>query len=414
MLAEKRGAVLSCRGIRIGLWMTVIISLSFPTTLCATPKLNIKPKFSTSWRADSNLYYAQDTERDVYTYTLQPGVEVGLETAKSALILDYTLDAYFYDDRDTVPPGEQPSDEDDYIGHTGTLGARYQAFDRLALGLNESFHLTRDPGESDEFSNSVDREKYYINRFEPIVLYEFGRKFSAGLKYRHTKIHYITGDLEDSDENRGVFDLIYNFTPKTSLDFEYQHWEKDYDGFTSDYASNQAKLIFRRQFRILNISLGAGYQNRDFDDNSIEDIDEFTYHLNLDGEGTLANRRSYIGLNIAQNVNDQSPGSNYFIATRFILKGGHEFSRKLSGDVRALYQISDYERTSGLTPDGNIAEREDDTYEISGSLNYMFARWMTFSGTAGFEKRDSNLAGLDYENTFFILKLGFTYDLGRK
>jgi hypothetical protein len=93
MLAEKRGAVMSCRGIRIGLWVTVIISLSFPITLCAAPKLNIKPKFSASWRADSNFYYAQDTERDVYTYTLQPGVEVGLETAKSALILDYTLDA---------------------------------------------------------------------------------------------------------------------------------------------------------------------------------------------------------------------------------------------------------------------------------------------------------------------------------
>jgi hypothetical protein len=374
MLAEKRGAVMSCRGIRIGLWVTVIISLSFPITLCAAPKLNIKPKFSASWRADSNFYYAQDTERDVYTYTLQPGVEV----------------------------------------HTGILQAKYQAFDRLALGLNESFYLTRDPGESDEFSNSVDREKYYINRFEPIALYEFGRKFSAGLKYRHTIIHYTSGDIEDSDENRGVFDLIYNFTTKTSLDFEYQHWKKDYERFTSDYASNQAKLIFRKQFRILTISAGAGYQNRNFDDNSIEDIDVFTYHLNLGGEGTLANRRSYIGLNIAQNANDQSPGSNYFIATRFILKGGHEFSRKLSGDVRALYQISDYERTTGLTPGGNTAEREDDTYEISGSLNYLFARWMTFSGTAGFEKRDSNLAGFDYENTFFILKLGFTYDLGRK
>jgi hypothetical protein len=403
-----------CRGILVLLLAAVIVSISLPMTVLAAPKLNIKPTFSASWRADSNFYYAQDTERDVYTYTLQPGVEVGLETAKSALTLGYTLDAYFYDDRDTVPPGELPSDEDDYIGHTGILQAKYQAFDRLALGLNESFYLTRDPGESDEFSNSVDREKYYINRFEPIALYEFGRKFNAGLKYRHTKIHYTSGDIENSDENRGVFDLIYNFTTKTSLDFEYQHWKKDYERFTSDYASNQAKLIFRKQFRILTISAGAGYQNRNFDDNSIEDIDVFTYHLNLGGEGTLANRRSYIGLNIAQNANDQSPGSNYFIATRFILKGGHEFSRKLSGDVRALYQISDYERTTGLTPGGNTAEREDDTYEISGSLNYLFARWMTFSGTAGFEKRDSNLVGLDYENTFFILKLGFTYDLGRK
>ena len=62
----------------------------------------------------------------------------------------------------------------------------------------------------------------------------------------------------------------------------------------------------------------------------------------------------------------------------------------------------------------NIEDREDDTYEITGNIKYMFARWITFSGTAGFEKRDSNLAGYDYENTFFILKLAFAYDSSRK
>jgi hypothetical protein len=319
-------------------------------------------------------------------------------------MLDYTLDAYYYDDRDPVPPEEQPADDDDYIGHTFTSEARYQAFDRLLLGLNESYYKTRDPAESDPFNNSIDREKYFINRITPFVVYDFGPKFTVRLRYRNTKINYDPSSSEDSTENRGLFNLIYNFTRRSSLDFEFQHWKKDYDAGTSDYSADQGKLIFRKELRIFRISAGAGYQNRSFDDSGLDDIDVFTYHFDLDGEGMLANRRSYVALNVEQNFNDQSTGNNYYTATRFVLSGGHEFSSKLSGDAQASYLIADYE----------LNRRKDDVYELSGSINYKFARWLTFSVTGGIEKRDSNLEGLDYDNTYFIANLEFAYDLGRK
>ena len=389
---------------RLILWTAILISISFPVSICKAQNLNIQPKISASWQVDSNYYLAQDSEREVFTYKLQPGIRVDFEAPKSTLMLDYTLDAYYYDDRDPVPPGEQPTDDDDYIGHTLTSEARYQAFDRLLLGLNESYYKTRDPAESDPFSNSIDREKYYINRITPLVVYEFAPKFSVRLRYRNTKINFDPSSSEDSTENRGIFNLVYNFTRRSSMDFEYQHWKKEYNKGTSDYSANQGKLIFRKQFKIFRISAGAGYQNRSFDDSSLDDIDVFTYNLNIDGEGTLANRRSYVSLNVEQNFNDQSTGNNYYTATRFILRGGHEFSSKLSGDAQASYLIADYE----------LNRRKDDVYELSGSINYKFARWLTFSVTGGIEERDSNLEGLDYDNTYFIANLEFAYDLGRK
>ncbi len=389
---------------RLILWTAILISISFPVSICKAQNLNIQPKISASWQVDSNYYLAQDSEREVFTYKLQPGIRVDFEAPKSTLMLDYTLDAYYYDDRDPVPPGEQPTDDDDYIGHTLTSEARYQAFDRLLLGLNESYYKTRDPAESDPFSNSIDREKYYINRITPFVVYEFAPKFSVRLRYRNTKINFDPSSSEDSTENRGIFNLVYNFTRRSSMDFEFQHWKKEYNKGTSDYSANQGKLIFRKQFKIFRISAGAGYQNRSFDDSSLDDIDVFTYNLNIDGEGTLANRRSYVSLNVEQNFNDQSTGNNYYTATRFILRGGHEFSSKLSGDAQASYLIADYE----------LNRRKDDVYEFSGSINYKFARWLTFSVTGGIEERDSNLEGLDYDNTYFIANLEFAYDLGRK
>ena len=197
-----------------------------------------------------------------------------------------------------------------------------------------------------------------------------------------------------------MFDLVYNFTSRTSFDLELQHWNKEYDVSTSDYSSNQAKLIFKREFGIFNISAGAGYQNRSFDDNSLDDIDVITYNLNFDGEGMLANRKSYISLNVDQNFNDQSFGDNYFTATRFILSGGHEFSSEMSVDAEVSYQIADYERTT----------RKDEAYELSCSISYMFTSWLAFSVTAGNEKRYSNLDGFDYDNTYFVSKLEFAYD----
>ena len=389
---------------RLILWTAILISISFPVSICKAQNLNIQPKISASWQVDSNYYLAQDSEREVFTYKLQPGIRVDFEAPKSTLMLDYTLDAYYYDDRDPVPPGEQPTDDDDYIGHTLTSEARYQAFDRLLLGLNESYYKTRDPAESDPFSNSIDREKYYINRITPFVVYEFAPKFSVRLRYRNTKINFDPSSSEDSTENRGIFNLVYNFTRRSSMDFEFQHWKKEYNKGTSDYSANQGKLIFRKQFKIFRISAGAGYQNRSFDDSSLDDMDVFTYNLNIDGEGKLANRRSYVSLNVEQNFNDQSTGNNYYTATRFILRGGHEFSSKLSGDAQASYLIADYE----------LNRRKDDVYEFSGSINYKFARWLTFSVTGGIEERDSNLEGLDYDNTYFIANLEFAYDLGRK
>ena len=86
------------------------------------------------------------------------------------------------------------------------------------------------------------------------MVYDFGPKFTVRLQYRRTDINYSPDDIEDSIEDRGLFNLVYNFTRRSSMDFEFQYWEKDYDAGTSDYSANQTKLIFKKQLRIFKIS----------------------------------------------------------------------------------------------------------------------------------------------------------------
>lgn len=393
------------------------IVLSFSVECLAAAKIVIKPKVSASWQVDKNYYRAEAIDREVSAYLVQPGIEFGVETAKSRLLLDYTLNSYTYDDKDTVPPGEQPADEGDYVGHTGVLKARTRPFDRLLLGLDDSYYKTRDPGQSDRFSNAVDRDKYFINRLTPLLFYEFGPTFTAGLRYRNTETDYSLDTREDSTEHRGMFDLIYNFTRTASLDLEYQRWERDYDLTTSDYSSAQIKLIFRRQFKYFSFEAGGGNHDREFDNPALNDIDVFTYRLAIMGQNPPAperNPRSHITFAAEQNFNDSGIGDKYFKAHRFSLNAGHVFKEKILVNIKGYYQISDYERTTGLTPEGNTELREDKTYNISGGLGYMFTDWLTFSVTTGYEDRDSNLAGYDYDNRYYMAKIDLSYNLGSR
>jgi len=380
-------------------------------------KVTIKPKVSASWKADNNFFKAETNEREVYTYRLKPGVEIGYETAKSLISLNYTLDLHEYDDQDPLLPGWQPADRADYTGHTGVLKARTRSTDRLTLGLDESFLKTRDSGASDRFSNSTDRDEFSINRVTPSIFYDFGAKFSAGLRYRHTDTDYDLVTREDSVEKRPMFDIIYNLDSTTSLDLEYQHWERDYSLATSDYTSDQAKLIIRKQFKYFALEAGGGHHERDFDDPALQDIDVFTFRAGLIGQNPPAPEampRSHIAIVAERNYNDSGTGDSYFTANRLILNAGHVFMEKLPFNIKASYQNSDYERTFGVTPAGTTALRDDDTITVEGSLGYIINDWLLFTVAAGYEDRDSNLAGFDYDNRYCMATLDFSYSLGKR
>jgi hypothetical protein len=400
-------------------WSVAIIALM--VTFCgaglAAGEVTVKPRFAATWRADNNFYRAEALDREVWTYLLQPGVDLGLEAPKSLVSMNLTLNDYTYDDQDPVPPGQQPASKEDYTGHTLVLKARYRPSDRLLLGIEDSNYKTRDPAQSDVFSNSIDREKYTINRLTPQVFYDFGPKFSLGVKYRYTETDYDVATGEDSTEHRAVFDLVYNLTPKTSLDLEYQHWNRDYSVATSDYTSDQINLIVRKQFQYLSLEAGGGYHDRSFDDETVEGIDVFTYRIAVIGQNPPAPEpmpRSYITCALEQNLNDQGIGEEYFTARRFSLDAWRLFREKIVASIGLFYQTSDYERTTGLTPEGTIALREDETSVISGGLGYRYTDWLTLSITAGFEDRESNLAGLSYDNRYYMATLDFTYELGAR
>ncbi|MBN2062106.1 MAG: outer membrane beta-barrel protein [Deltaproteobacteria bacterium] len=395
----------------------ILLITLIPVTALSAGKIIIKPTLSATWKSDSNFFKAETNERDVYTYIFTPGIEFGYTTAKSLVSLKYSLSSHDYNDEDSLRPGWTPADREDYTGHNLNLKMRTRPFKRLTLGLDESYILSRDPANSDAFSNAVDRDKFTINRLTPLMTYDFNDRFSAGLKYRHTDTDYDLVTREDSTEKRPIVDIIYNLNRKTSLDLEYQHWTRDYDLATSDYTSDQVKLILRRQFNYFSLEAGAGSHDRDFDDPALEDIDTMTYRVGLIGQNPPApdeNPRSRIAIIGERNFNDSGSGDSYFISNRFTLDAGYVYRERIPFGFRATYQENDYERTTGLTPAGITTIREDDLYTVEGSVGYIFTDWVRLITRAGYESRDSNIAGKDYDNRYIMATIDFSYNIGKR
>jgi len=390
----------------------IAICLCFPLTIFGAEKFIVTPKIGVGWQADSNYWKSEDNEQEVFTYLIQPGVELGYETGKSLVSLNYTANAFFYDDQDSLPSGQRKASDDDYLGHTGLFQAETRPTGRWLLGLDNSLYLTRDSAQTDSLGNFTERDKYWVNRFMPWVYYDMGRRLTAGLRYRNEVLKWIDGESDDSIENRGIGDLIYTISPTAQLDLEGQHWQRNFDGITSDYTSNQFRLILRKQFKYISFEAGGGYQDRRFDDSDQDNISTPAWMGAITGQWPPAPDRatSRFALRFDQNFNDNGLGAGYYVARRLSLVAGRIFLEKIEISIAGWYQNSDYEDTYGTTPSGSLEKRDDDWYNILGRIGYRFLDWMTFYVAGGYEKRDSNIAGLSFDNTLLRSRIDCKFE----
>lgn len=376
----------------------------------ADGRIVIDPRVHSAVEYTTNFWKAENDEVGVYTYSIKPGVVLGYETPKTKADADLSVDAYWYDDQDTPPPGIRDSSDDDYVGFTGSLAVSNQLFDRLKIGAQDSLMLTRDPASADVFNDSVTREKYTINRFNPNIYYDFGNKFGLEMRYGNTYTDY-TEDLggEDSVEHRGTLNLNYNLNRTSSIYVNYQVWNRDYDVATSAYTSNKVTLNYAHAFNFLTFIGGAGYHNRSFDVAANDDIDMFTWNLSVKGEEKVTGERKSrykMVAAVGQDLNDAGAGEQYFIVTHARIEGNYLFMGKLGAGARLEYQNSEYQN--------DPENREDDLVTAAGKLSYDILDYLTFGVEGGVKQRNSNIVGRDYDDNFVMATLDFDYSFGSK
>jgi len=374
----------------------MISLLAIPVASHSQGRIVIKPYVDISVGQESNYFREDTNSRSVRYFGIKPGVDFGYTTDKSELIFSYNFSPIRFSDEDDVPAGGIKSSDLDFVQHAGSLSAKTRATDRLTLLLSDSFYRTREPEATDVFSNSSDRSLYWTNTITPGFVYDFGPKYSFGVDYSYLVLNF-SDDLnnEDSDQHRGSFTLAYHLDSTTSVGLNYQVWNRNYDKTTSDYTSQQVGIVMNKQFRVVGLMAGAGYQNRQFSQSGLDDIGTLNWNVSMDAKYS----KTSFYLSLAQNFNDEGAGEQYYVATRLTAGVNRRFLEKIGLGFSGYFQNGDYEDSL----------RDDDLWGVDGNIGYSF-KYVTLGLNAGHEQRDSSLAGRDFDNQFVTINARFIYD----
>ena len=406
-------------------FMTVLVGISSEPLAVAGPSFTVEPSLTVGGRWESNFYQTEENEQEAYTYLVSPGISAELQGARSSVLLNYMLEAHFYDEVEDEE-GRSLSDLD-YTGHQASLAGAYDLTNRLTFGLDGSYYHTRYPTYYDRLSTQIWHQEYDVYRVAPKLFFDITQRLTAGLTYQHSEIDLGSEDeidpleLDTDNTEEDLWEMTVSYTPQRSVtvDLDLQLADLDYVDRADDYEAQRIRLKVQKRLRRVALDAGVGYEERDYDAAGIEDEELFTWRLGLTAQvPALTGRPSYLGKINIRPVDHVYFGverqfnniGDLFTATRFTGSVGSMWGGKLESRIKGWYQISDYENQTGLTPEGDRTVRDIETWDISASLGYHVLKNLVLSATGGYREQDSNLIDDDYTNTYGLLECSFNFD----
>ncbi len=383
-------------------------------------KIQLKPMITVQVQQDSNFYRTEVNEREVITYGVTPGINLASKTPRSNIYANYsfTYNSYDYQDPPSTPEAAA-YDRDSFVEHAAMLEADYAINHLTTAKLASSYHKTIDQAHGDALSNEMERREFDIFRIRPLIKGTFPiiKRFPLQLAYRYSNLDYEDPEYADSTEDRIMVDTYYKLGSgilEHAVGIQYHHWWTKYSGGspandTSDYQSDQIRLTGQYQLEDITLDAAAGYQWRTFDDENMEDLDAASISLALNSGELLRilGRKADATVKYIRNLNATDGGDGYFVADRFSFDLGYNIFRGIESKANGYWQNSQYE-------EGLYDGREDDSYGLSGMLGY---KWSILGNKAvyvalkgGYEWRDSNFPGYDFDNTFLAAILSADMD----
>ena len=161
-------------------------------------------------------------------------------------------------------------------------------------------------------------------------------------------------------------------------------------------------MVFRHEFNTwLKGEVGAGFHWRDFDEDRLEDWKEAIFHGALTGESD----KTKLEIGFERNLNDFALSDQYYTSYRIDAFVRHQFTEVFWGEAGGYYQFSEYEQST----------REDNIFNIYAGVGVTLLSDILRIGLRySYTSRDSNEAGLDYDEHQVFLAITATYDTSPK
>ncbi len=273
----------------------------------------------------------------------------------------------------------------------------------LSIEFVEQFlasHDARGTGISQEL------DKFRTNLVNLIITYDVAERFKFRVDYSNFLVRYEASrnDFRDRIDNGISTYIFYRFKPKTTLFFEYEYFDIDYNKKIMPN-SREHHYFSGFQWDITAKSKGnikVGYGIKDFGETSKKSKDALV-EAQIDHKFTP---KTSIKIKLSRKTNETNISTTDFILSNILeIEYIQRFKRKITGNVDFMYMSDTYK--GDLNFGGEVKERKDNLMRSAFSLQYEFRDWIKLDLGYIYSQRNSNFDFFDYEsNTVFVRVIG--------
>ena len=377
----------------------IALALSTSSALAQEDDTGFFAKADTTIAHDDNIYRVTDDLAQSDTYlSVAPELKLIGGFGKQRFELSYSGDYSKFADASDANYTDHDIRAAVNLEHTIRLSTRFEA------GYQKEHE---EPGSINRIQlNISEYNKYTQNYFVAGLAY--GQESAIGrlaLNYRRTDKDYTNNNLDFLDFVSDQFTarFTYRVAPKTRLYVEATFEEFDYEpaiNFELDNKFKRYKAGITWDFtNKLSGDIGLGYQERNYELATIQDIDGFAYN----GE-VIWSINTYTKLSFdakRETVDSSLEEAGGFLRTTYGVAFKHDLTELVTLTAQAGYANDELVFSSA---------RRDNRYAYQAGIDYHILRSVTIGATYTYEERDSTDVFADYKANIIGLNVTVSLD----
>ncbi|MCI5059968.1 MAG: outer membrane beta-barrel protein [Alphaproteobacteria bacterium] len=363
----------------------------------------IYPVLDSSQSVNSNIFAtSRDAETDTIT-SLKPSVFINKNFGRHQASLSMAGEARKY----------WSNEDEDVFNYNSKFAGVIEARREIRFPFEVSFtsgHEKRGQNLSANFSK------------KPIGFRSFGS--ALGISYDPNRLHlalvgrYGSLSFDDGttqsgqdvirrDGDRNVtaleasasYDILPNHQPFIGLTIGQTEYKRrdfagsSFSGVKRDSTHYDIKAGWKFSYKgLLRGFLSAGYGERKYDDNTLENIDALSLKANMDWNMT---KKTTLNLSLSRSIAEDNQITQGMILTQGRLKVDYEVLHNLFYSAFLDHTLADFQGSS----------RQDELWGFGTGLDYGISPRFSLSGEYDYRTRDSSALGLDFDRHQFMVRL---------
>ncbi|WP_415893555.1 outer membrane beta-barrel protein [Neptuniibacter sp. PT8_73] len=383
----RKNRFIGCTFTLLASYMAATPSFAIDPAPAKLGPLQVIPQLNVQVGHDDNIYSTDSNKVDSVITVVNPSVQAVLEKGLNVYSLNYALKHgnYENDSADNYTDHDLSAQAylDFNIRNRLELLARYlKAHEERGSGLNQGANATANDAPI-EYDVTTLSAKYGFGALEAKGRIEVAAELSDR-EYSNFRSQTAAKDRKNSKVT-GTF--YYRVMPKTSLLFEIEHEEIDYDLASVTLDSSETEYLVGATWDATAKTTGifkVGYAEKDFDSASREDDDGISWELAVNWAPKTYSVVSFV----TSREEEETDGTgNYIDTTSWNLGWEHDWGNRILSRVSYGQSDSDYVSSS----------RSDESENYGVGVTYQLQRWLDLGLDYSYSDRTSNQSGLDYD-----------------